>query len=187
MDKKREIWVDDVKVFACILVVFGHLMQALVTAQVSPDNDIYRWFNKTIYYFHVPLFFICSGYLYQKLSSVRSLQSWGNNVKKKAISLGIPYFTFTVATWLLKIVFSGAGNNEINNIVDTLFFHPTAPYWYLYTLFFIFLITPTFNIKQEAISGFIIALIMKLLSIATYVFDSSGGGYTECDINSAII
>ena len=66
--KTREKWVDDIKVIACILVVLGHFFQSMTKASIMPENDLYKWFNTTIYYFHVPLFFICSGYLYQKYS-----------------------------------------------------------------------------------------------------------------------
>ena len=55
--KTREKWVDDVKVIACILVVLGHFFQSTTKANTLPANDLYKWFNTTIYYFHVPLFF----------------------------------------------------------------------------------------------------------------------------------
>ena len=48
----------------------------MTKANILPENDLYMWFNTTIYYFHVPLFFICSGYLYQKYSKVNSVGSW---------------------------------------------------------------------------------------------------------------
>ena len=80
--RTREKWVDDVKVIACILVVVGHFFQSMTKASIMPENDLYKWFNTTIYYFHVPLFFICSGYLYQKYSKVNSLGSWRRNVEK---------------------------------------------------------------------------------------------------------
>ena len=66
--RTREKWVDDVKVIACILVVVGHFFQSMVKASILPDSGLYEWFITTVYYFHVPLFFICSGYLYQKYS-----------------------------------------------------------------------------------------------------------------------
>lgn len=62
--RTREKWVDDVKVIACILVVLGHFLASVQS--YAPGGVLYEWFHKTIYYFHVPLFFICSGYLYQK-------------------------------------------------------------------------------------------------------------------------
>lgn len=161
--RTREKWVDDVKVIACILVVLGHFFQSMTKANILPKNNLYGWFNTTIYYFHVPLFFICSGYLYQEYGKVNSVGSWCKNVAKKALALGVPYATFTTATWVLKKVFSSSVNDQIGGLGDTLFFHPTAPYWYLYALFFIFLVTPTFSSVKAAAVGLIVALAAKVL------------------------
>lgn len=163
--KQREIWIDNVKVIACVLVVLGHFFQSMTKANILPANDLYRWFNQTIYYFHVYLFFICSGYLYQKLSRVEDVGSWGKNVLKKALNLGAPYFTFSLMIWLLKTVFSSSVNDQIGGLFDTLFLHPTAPYWYLYALFFIILITPTFRNKAMAYIGLTVAVVFKFCSI----------------------
>lgn len=166
MDKKtavrtREKWVDDVKVIACILVVLGHFFQSMTKASIMPENDLYEWFETTIYYFHVPLFFICSGYLYQKYSKVNGVSSWCKNVAKKALALGVPYATFTTATWVLKKMFSSSVNDQIGGLGDTLLLHPTAPYWYLYALFFIFLVTPTFSSVKAAAVGLVVAIVAK--------------------------
>lgn len=143
--KKREAWVDNVKVIACILVVLGHFFQSMVKSGIIYDNSLYQWFNRTIYYFHVPLFFICSGYLYQKYSKIDSVRAWMNNVFNKFIALGIPYFIFSTLTWVLKKVFSSSANSQVDGLGDALFMNPLSPYWYLYALFFIFVITITLN------------------------------------------
>ena len=169
MEKRRELWVDYIKVFACVLVVLGHFFQSMTKADILPANDLYGWFNTTIYYFHVPLFFICSGYLYQKLSKVDSFDSWKRNVLKKLIALGIPYFTFSTVTWVLKTVFSSSVNDQLGGIGETLFLNPTSPYWYLYCLFFIVLVTPTIVGKKSAIAIGIFAIVGKVLIL-------SGGG-----------
>lgn len=164
--RTREVWVDYVKVLACSLVVLGHFFQSMTEAQILPKTDLYNWFIQTIYMFHVPLFFICSGYLYQSYSCVDSLQSWGKNVLKKFLALGIPYFAFSTLTWILKTVFSSSVNNEIEmGLFETLFLSPTAPYWYLYALFFVFLITPTFKNKKATYIGLSIAVAFKLILI----------------------
>ncbi len=160
--RTREKWVDEVKVIACILVVLGHFFQSMTKANILPENDLYKWFNMTIYYFHVPLFFICSGYLYQKYSKVKDFKSWKKNVAKKALALGVPYVTFTIATWMLKTVFSSSVNDQVLGLGDTLLLHPTAPYWYLYALFFIFLVTPTFSTVKMAIGGLVVAVAAKV-------------------------
>lgn len=167
--RTREKWVDDVKVIACILVVLGHFFQSMTKANILPESDLYKWFNTTIYYFHVPLFFICSGYLYQKYSKVNDFISWKKNVAKKALALGVPYVTFSTATWVLKTVFSGSVNDQIGGLGDTLLLHPTSPYWYLYALFFIFLVTPTFTSLKVTVAGLLVATAAKGLIL-------TGGG-----------
>lgn len=184
MDKKtavrtREKWVDDVKVIACILVVLGHFFQSMTKANILPENNLYGWFNTTIYYFHVPLFFICSGYLYQKYGKVNSVGSWCKNVAKKVLALGVPYVSFSTATWVLKKVFSSSVNDQIGGLGDTLFFYPTAPYWYLYALFFIFLVTPTFSSVKAAVVGLIVALAVKVLIL-------TGGGYSVYAVSTVL-
>lgn len=170
--KNHEIWVDNVKVTACILVVLGHFFQSMVKADILPDNHLYQWFNQTIYLFHVPLFFLCSGYLYQKYSNVNSIRRWSSNLVKKLFNLGIPYFTFTIITLVLKKLFEGAVNTSENSFVKSLFINPIAPYWYFYVLFFIFLITPTFISAKKMLVFFVIALGMKLLYIFVDMNDS---------------
>ena len=169
--RTREKWVDDVKVIACILVVLGHFFQSMTKANILLENGLYKWFNTTIYYFHVPLFFICSGYLYQKYSKVNDFKSWKKNVAKKALALGVPYVTFSTATWVLKTVFSSSVNDQIGGLGDTLLFHPTAPYWYLYALFFIFLVTPTFSTIKSAAVGLVVAVVAKV-----YILTGGGTG-----------
>lgn len=162
--RKREKWVDDVKVIACILVTLGHFFQSMVKSGILLGNDGYQWFEETIYFFHVPLFFICSGYLYQKYSKVDSVASWGRNAAKKALTLGVPYVVFSMATWLLKTLFSSSVNDQVGGgLLNTLAVNPIAPYWYLYVLFFIFLVTPTFSSVKMAGVGTSIALAAKCL------------------------
>ena len=165
MTSKREEWIDYIKLFACVLVVLGHFFQSMVKAEIILDNNIDEWFNTTIYYFHVPLFFICSGYLYQKYSRVDNFDSWKSNVLKKAVALGVPYFVFSFATWLLKTVFSGEVNNHIDGLGYTLFVHPTSPYWYLYILFLVFVVVPTIKTKRGIVVITVIALLGKALSM----------------------
>lgn len=90
---------------------------------------------------------------------------------KKALSLGVPYLTFSTATWILKTMFSGSVNDQIGGLGDTLLLHPTAPYWYLYALFFIFLVTPTFSTAKMASIGLIAAVAVK-----AYILTGEGTG-----------
>lgn len=163
--KSRDIWVDNVKVVACILVVLGHFFQSMVKSGLMPNSFTYNWFENTIYYFHVPLFFICSGFLYQKYSRVNDYGTWKNNILKKLVALGVPYFVFSFATWLLKKIFSSSVNTELGGLGETLFKHPASPYWYLYILFIIFIITVTTNDIKKQCMLFFVAMMLKVLSL----------------------
>jgi fucose 4-O-acetylase-like acetyltransferase len=121
----RENWIDTVKIFACVLVVLGHFFQSMVKSDILLDNALHGWFNQTIYYFHVPLFFICSGYLFQKFTQIETFAQWGNNFLKKFISLAVPYFVFSLATYIMKTVFADSVNKESGGLIDALFLNPT--------------------------------------------------------------
>ena len=164
--EKRDFWIDNVKAFACILVVLGHFFQSMVKSQIVSYSNLYEWFNTTIYYFHVPLFFICSGYLYQKYCVI----GWRKNILKKVLTLGVPYITFTIITWILKTLFTDSINNQIGPLWCTLLLNPTSPYWYLYCLFLCFLVTPIFKNKIYMIIGVVASLGLKVMSLI-------GGGY----------
>ena len=105
--------------------------------------------------------------------------SWCKNVAKKALALGVPYATFTTVTCVLKKVFSSSVNDQIGGLGDTLFLHPTAPYWYLYVLFFIFLVTPTFSSVKAAAVGLIVALGAKALIL-------TGRGDSVYDVSTVL-
>lgn len=166
MKEKRENWIDSVKILACVLVATGHFFQSMVACGLMPQNNLYCWFNNTVYFFHVQLFFVCSGYLYQKKSRVRSFKDWKSNMARKAVVLGVPYFIFSIITWILKEVFSGSVNGQNQDVLQTLFLMPSSPYWYLYALFFIFAVTPTFSSRKDTIIGLLVALLLKWCSIA---------------------
>ena len=165
MAGKREVWLDYVKVFACVLVVLGHFWQSMVKSGILPDGFAYGWFEQSVYTFHVPLFFICSGYLYQRYSRVKDAESWFASVTKKLVVLGVPYLFFTVLTLVMKSAGGDAVNQAAGGAVGTILFHPTASYWYLYVLFFMFVIVPTFADRRGLRNALLLALALKVLQL----------------------
>ena len=84
--------------------------------------------------------------------------------------------TFSTATWVLKKVFSSSVNDQVGGLGNTLLFHPASPYWYLYALFFIFLVTPTFSTVKMTAVGLAVAIVAK-----GYIL--TGGYRNICCIN----
>lgn len=166
----REIWVDNVKIIACVLVALGHFFQSMVKAELMPETAGYSWFNTTIYYFHVPLFFICSGYLYQ--IKEKNSHRDGKWFLGKTISLGIPYVVFSTATWLLKNIFSSSVNSSAaGGYLATLFLYPESPYWYLYCLLLLFLIVPRFQNRGQALAGVLLSVALVYVPrLGGYIF-----------------
>lgn len=166
MKIKRKIWVDNVKVIAAILVAVGHLMQSFVLSNVISDSTAYNYFNQTIYLFHVPLFFICSGFLYQQINKKQNFKDYSKNVLNKIIALGIPYIVFSGITYLLKFIFSSNVNNENkSSFLDTVFINPTGQYWFLYALFFLFLVSPIIKNKTDGIIRLLIGILLYMLPV----------------------
>lgn len=129
------------------------------------DGYIYKWFDKTIYYFHVPLFFICSGYLYQKYSDTSTFSKWARHIANKAVALLIPYVVFSLITWVLKNVFADSVNQETDSIVKSLVWNPISPYWYLFALFFIFALIPVMRNKVSTAIVITVAVVTKLFTL----------------------
>lgn len=176
-NSKRYIWVDNLKLFACLLVVIGHLyMSMMAGGWIDKHNLLYCWSIQTIYTFHVPLFFVCSGFLYQiSVSDKWGIKKHIESIKKKAIVLGVPYLTFSFITLLLKNIFSAEVNNPATPFLKTILIEPIAPYWYLYTLFLLFcLISPVVGQKKKEllIVKAILACLVKIIYVG-WLIDKS--------------
>lgn len=161
---KRELWVDEVKLFACALVALGHMLAGLTPSGILRETDAFVWFVNSINLFHVPLFFICSGYLYQRRSRIDTPKKWIRNVGYKFLALGVPYLTFSLLSWLLKVVLSSAVNNAVEEPLWRILLNdPIQQYWYLYALALLFLITPTFKRVRGLVCVFAVAVAARIV------------------------
>lgn len=86
--KKRNETLNIARGFAIILVVVGHIIQYNLIG--SSCTSIF----KIIYTFHMPLFFLLSGYVSFYSKPILTLSTLGNNFIKKTFQLYIPYLTF---------------------------------------------------------------------------------------------
>ncbi|MGN1123657.1 MAG: acyltransferase family protein [Eubacterium sp.] len=163
--KTRYVWIDNLKLSCCILVVLGHFYMSMVESEILPNNIVYNLCVQSVYTFHVPLFFVCSGFLYQKSNKVHCIKSWSANVLDKLLNLGVPYITFTVITLVIKNIFADSVNNPAGDYFTTIFVHPVAPYWYLYALFLMFFFIPCVKNKKQAGALFAFAFVVRIIYI----------------------
>lgn len=107
--QKRIEWIDICKGIAILLVIIGH--SGLTTGFAF---DV----KKLIYSFHMPLFFIISGYLFKK-STTKEFKLL-DFIYKKIKSLVIPYFSFNIiflALDICKSIITGESIKLLNEIL----------------------------------------------------------------------
>lgn len=85
------------------------------------------------------------------------------------IALGIPYIFFTCVTWSIKNLLGSAVNDSTDGLIESIFFKPMSPYWYLYALFLIFCVTPTVKKKKNYIFLLVISIIMMCVGMCKFI------------------
>ncbi|MBC8413708.1 MAG: acyltransferase family protein [Nitrospira sp.] len=130
-------WIHIAKGIGIILVVIGH-------CHLKPSPTYWAEIRTIIYFFHMPLFFILSGYLYS-----HGKYSYSSLMKNKVKRLIYPFISIAGSFFLIKYV---AGQfitlwNPINiESIYALLIDPMHSFmpllWFLHALFLIFAIYP---------------------------------------------
>lgn len=133
---KRLSYVDSVKGIGIILVMLGHVYQV-----PTPIHDI-------IYGFHMPLFFVLSGYVYHHARY--SGETLGAYIKKRAKNYLLPYYLFAfinlvlVIMWRTLLMDQSVTARQIGSYLagilycrsDMVHMPNCTPIWFLMSLFF---------------------------------------------------
>ena len=95
MDNKRIEWIDSARGIAILLVVIGHVLGGYTGNYGLPQYQrIINLLVDIIYSFHMPLFFMISGYVFGLKKYNWSKSNYVVFVKYKAKTLLVPYFLF---------------------------------------------------------------------------------------------
>ena len=119
MNQTRNYIFDAIKALAIWLVLLGHCVQYLSGADYHTDA-LYQF----IYSFHMPLFFMVSGFFFA--SSLKL--NWWQFLQKKAIALLLPCFVWGI--FMACATFSTWGT-----LVENIFLPIHWPFWFLKVLF----------------------------------------------------
>lgn len=136
----RVRWVDVLKGVLILLVIFGHAVQGLAADAMlaaHPQVQGIRLVKDVIYGFHMPAFFVVSGFFAGGLWR----KDLARELKKKLRRLVKPYFIWGFLTACGMQVMSSF-TNKGEGLMDFLR-SPVVPFsqfWYLYVLFFMFLL-----------------------------------------------
>lgn len=101
IDNGRVQYIDIAKGIAIICIILGHLGSYQI--------------NRVVFTFHVPIFFLITGYF------VNNNQSFGSFVKHKVRTLLVPYITICVITALFWIIIGAFHNTDKSNILNWIY------------------------------------------------------------------
>ncbi|MBH8553904.1 acyltransferase [Nostocaceae cyanobacterium CENA357] len=167
--QRRLYWVDYAKGIGIFLVVVGHILRGLVNSSILQPTTLLNFVDSWIYAFHMPLFFFISGLFVQRSLS-KPLNSF---MLDKLYTIAYPYFIWSV----LQGIFQAVGSrytNKPSSLSDILKigYEPIMQFWFLYTLFAIFLVYGIFNkLKLSPV----LFLAFSILLYSLHVLDVSFG------------
>jgi fucose 4-O-acetylase-like acetyltransferase len=133
---ERVLWVDQLRGIGIIFVVAGHVWRGLYGAGMVVDDGLFTAVDSAIYLFHMPLFFMLSGFFFADAVRHRGFLS---SLRSRAIGLLYPLLFWSYVIGGLKFAVSDAANSPLNSIQEVLIFPfpPKDIYWFLWALFLI--------------------------------------------------
>lgn len=163
----RVEWIDAAKGIGIILVVIGHTLRGLETANIVSFGGIFGEIDKAIYSFHMPLMFLLSGLFIHKVLP----RSWLGYILRHAKRLIWPLILWTYIFFLCKIIAGGSANNPVG--WGNFPFIPLPPrehFWFLWALFLGFVIIKGVYalgalIKVQELSWSLVTLVTLLFLI----------------------
>lgn len=153
---ERLNYIDYVKGIAILFVVLGHIY----------NNSAKLW----IYSFHMPLFFMISGYLleYNKIYN----RQFKNILISKLKSLVIPFYIYSIInTFILLCLNNFSKKIFIENIIRILTLQGKGGIWFLYCLFFAEVIYV--SLRKIVKNKFVENLIIVILFIIAFFMNSA--------------
>lgn len=145
-------YIDVARGIGIVLVVMGHC----ISKQMAAEGSFLNVLRIVIYLVHMPLFFVISGWLFEKNAVKYKEQGLANYVKKKFLVFMIPYFVFSACTYLIVwiccnflppigniLIQQGYQSNGILQIIaEVLIYqnHQDGHLWFCYVMFLVLLI-----------------------------------------------
>lgn len=176
-EKKRLKYIDVIKGFSILLIVIGHILR-----EYNSTSIFLIW----IYSFHVPIFFVLTGWLsYKKIYDKSQFKLM---IKKDAKSLLYPYFTFSLlfVIWdIFECIFlNGSIKLILKDLLLTVSLYGIKTLWFLTCLFLAKAIYNfqqcKFDKKKIYLSNIVIIVIIFVLThyIIT-IFQGRSGIYVH--------
>lgn len=133
----RTEWVDYAKAIGIILVVYGHVARGVKESGFHLSESLFTLVDSIIYSFHMPLFFFLSGLFFYQSFLKRGLLNLTFN---KIDTIVYPYIVWTLIQGGISVFLSNYTNSNTSFQEVLSFWQPFAQFWFLYTLFMLFVL-----------------------------------------------
>lgn len=159
----REI--DILKGVAMLLVMLGHSYLQVPFDSLEAASWS-RWLNECIYSFHMPLFFVVSGFLYNGGGDKPTVSI----LKNKAVRLLIPYLCVTITVMLAKLMTPSTMTTHAlaGDVLQNLkfIFVDCGNRWFVYILFWTFMIAV---LLRDALKTLVFRILFILATLGVAV------------------
>jgi len=126
---ERDVAPDAIKGLCITLMVFGHI------TYVGGATELLTLIKAFIYTFHMPIFFILSGFFFSFNSELDI------RTKKLFRRLVVPYVAF-ISLYLMGLIAANyfgfqttnTGPTDLIKFIETIIIHPIGGYWFLHSL-----------------------------------------------------
>jgi fucose 4-O-acetylase-like acetyltransferase len=120
---------DICKSIGILLVVFGHVLRGLDNAAI--EVPYFDYVDPIVYSFHMPLFFVISGYFMAKSVAKRSASTL---ITSKLHTLMYPYLIWMLIQGFIEFAMSNYTNGNVELWRVFVVWLPRAHFWFLYVL-----------------------------------------------------
>ncbi|NVO19555.1 MAG: acyltransferase [Bacteroidetes bacterium] len=178
--REKDLSIETLRGAAIILVVTGHAIGDGPGYGMGLSGDSFlRHFYFTFLYLRMPLFTVISGWVYALRPAYRS--TWKVFNLRKARRLLLPMIFVGAIYYVIQ--YFVPGTNLKNNLQDMwrLFIFPFTIYWYLPSLFLVFLVISLLDSygKMDSFRNWLVllAIAVTILIVKTYVVKESDPNY----------
>jgi fucose 4-O-acetylase-like acetyltransferase len=168
--------VSQMQSFGIFLVVFGHSYVDTGILVSDPVSRVLLSIHNIIYSFHMPLFVFISGFLFFYTRYGQDAFNYGKFMYGKVKRLLVPYVVLTAVAFPIKVFISKYAMRPISFDLKVFlkslvypFDNPVFFFWFLPTLFGIFVIAPLFlkiaEIRRKNLAAATVTILLFSLHI----------------------